>query len=299
MNESPALSGAPPAAPDTAQVHPLALRGSWVEATEAALPLSDPHQFMRWMERHLRPVLGYERVICATGYFTPQSVAADRLLVRDFPEHFLESRRDAAGVIVLPRGRAEGNGCLRMLEAPPHEPHEAIVVALDVADSASRYGSYFLFGRLRAPPDARQKYLCELLAPHMRAALARSLAHEPALHPRFNAQVPLTRRELELLHWLVAGRTTAEIARFTYRSAHTVSNQVRAILRKLGAGNRTEAIAVALGLGLVPPIERQPQTRVMAAQPRATYQVTRTGRTACVPARLAADGGSTILRVDT
>jgi DNA-binding CsgD family transcriptional regulator len=127
-------------------------------------------------------------------------------------------------------------------------------------------------------PGERQAYLAEVLAPHMRTLLARCLAHDPDPPARAHADSTLTRRELELLQWLVAGRTTADIARSTFRSTHTVSNQVRAILRKLRASNRTEAIAVALGLGLVAPVERQGVTRVMAAQVPLAYQVSRRRR---------------------
>lgn len=278
---------------------PTQLRAHWVSALEEALVLDDPHQFMRWMERHVRPVLGYEMAICATGWFEPQHVAADRLLVRGFPQRYLDSLRDASGVISLPRARARTRSSLRALEAGPLSADLGVLLALDEADSASRHGSYFLFGRVRALPDARQHYLGEMMAPHMRAALARSLAAEPELHPRFTAQVALTRREHELLHWLVAGRTTGEIARSSFRSTHTVNNQVRAILRKLGASNRTEAIALALGLGLVPPLERQPQTRVMAAQQRAVYLVSRPARAVRVAARTRRTAPSLIVRLDS
>jgi DNA-binding CsgD family transcriptional regulator len=279
------------------------LRAQWVEALEGVLAVVGPHAFMRWMERHVRPVLRYEMVICATGTFAPTNVAADRLLVRGFPQRYLDSVRDGSGVIVLPRGVARNAASLRTVDLASGPCDLGIVVALDVPDTATRYGSYFLFGRLPALPDAHQCYVTDLIAPHMRATLAHLLLAEPALRPQLSAHTPLTRRELELLQWLVAGRTTGEIARSTFRSTHTVSNQVRAILRKLRANNRTEAIAVALGLGLVAPQERQSQTRVMAAQPQAIYRLPRSSRAArglVSPVPLARETvGCHILRLDT
>jgi NarL family two-component system response regulator LiaR len=61
----------------------------------------------------------------------------------------------------------------------------------------------------------------------------------------------LTPREREVLALLAAGKTNKEIAVALSISAGTVRLHVSNILSKLGAGNRTEAAAVALQHGLV------------------------------------------------
>lgn len=61
----------------------------------------------------------------------------------------------------------------------------------------------------------------------------------------------LTHRELEIVPFLVAGRTNAEIAEALVISPRTVGVHVSRILRKLGATRRTEAADIARRRGLV------------------------------------------------
>jgi LuxR family maltose regulon positive regulatory protein len=61
----------------------------------------------------------------------------------------------------------------------------------------------------------------------------------------------LSGRELEVLRLLAAGRANREIATQLFLSPHTVKKHVTHILDKLGAANRTEAVARARDLGLL------------------------------------------------
>ncbi|MGZ4598145.1 MAG: helix-turn-helix domain-containing protein, partial [Actinomycetes bacterium] len=62
---------------------------------------------------------------------------------------------------------------------------------------------------------------------------------------------PLTAREQEVLELVAQGRSNREIAGQLFISAKTVSVHVSNILAKLGAGGRTEAVAVARRRGLL------------------------------------------------
>lgn len=62
---------------------------------------------------------------------------------------------------------------------------------------------------------------------------------------------PLTPRELEVLHLLAGGATTAAAAAALNISTATLRAHVQAVLRKLGAHSRLEAVAEAARLGLV------------------------------------------------
>lgn len=55
----------------------------------------------------------------------------------------------------------------------------------------------------------------------------------------------LTRREIEVLHYLAQGLTNKEIARALDLQVVTVKLHVRGICRKLGAANRTQAALIA------------------------------------------------------
>jgi LuxR family maltose regulon positive regulatory protein len=62
---------------------------------------------------------------------------------------------------------------------------------------------------------------------------------------------PLTARELEVLGLLAAGRSNRDIAADLVVTLDTVKKHVSRILSKLGAVNRTEAVARGRGLGLI------------------------------------------------
>jgi DNA-binding CsgD family transcriptional regulator len=62
----------------------------------------------------------------------------------------------------------------------------------------------------------------------------------------------LTRRELQVLRMLADGLGNKEIAQQLGISDHTAKFHVAQILAKLGAGSRTEAVALGIRRGLVP-----------------------------------------------
>jgi LuxR family maltose regulon positive regulatory protein len=90
------------------------------------------------------------------------------------------------------------------------------------------------------------------------ARLARaSTPHGAGPHPGQGAQVPglvepLTAREQEVLAMLAAGNSNQRIAEQLVVTLDTVKKHVGHVLGKLGATNRTEAVARARQLGLLP-----------------------------------------------
>ena len=62
---------------------------------------------------------------------------------------------------------------------------------------------------------------------------------------------PLTDRELEVLRLLAAGRRNRDIAAELVVTLETVKKHTSHIFAKLGAANRTEAVAHARRLGLI------------------------------------------------
>jgi DNA-binding CsgD family transcriptional regulator len=85
------------------------------------------------------------------------------------------------------------------------------------------------------------------------AAIGKISLEEPAATPERDAlPAPfsaLTKRELEVLSHLVAGRTYAEIAGALFISQKTVSVHVSNLLRKTGTSSRRDVSALALRLG--------------------------------------------------
>ena len=75
------------------------------------------------------------------------------------------------------------------------------------------------------------------------------VAESPAVpHP---GPSPLTRRQVEVLRLLAAGRSTDDVAAELFLSRPTVRNHVARTLRALGAHTRLEAVAIARDRGLL------------------------------------------------
>ena len=83
-----------------------------------------------------------------------------------------------------------------------------------------------------------------------RALLPAETAATPSAHPDQPIE-PLTARELEVLRLLGAGLGNKTIALRLRISEHTVKFHVGAVMAKLGASSRTEAVAIAARRGLI------------------------------------------------
>ncbi|MFN8482097.1 MAG: response regulator transcription factor [Anaerolineae bacterium] len=88
-----------------------------------------------------------------------------------------------------------------------------------------------------------------VLDPLAAANLLQRLQRQPTPTP---PPETLTPREREVLRLMVEGLTNKAIAVRLGISEHTVKFHIGAILGKLGAGSRTEAVSIAVRQGLVP-----------------------------------------------
>jgi two-component system, NarL family, response regulator YdfI len=73
----------------------------------------------------------------------------------------------------------------------------------------------------------------------------------PAWQPPAELLEPLTRRERQVLEMLASGLGNKEIAARLNISDHTAKFHVASILGKLGAGSRTEAVAIGMRRGFL------------------------------------------------
>jgi DNA-binding CsgD family transcriptional regulator/tetratricopeptide (TPR) repeat protein len=97
--------------------------------------------------------------------------------------------------------------------------------------------------------------LAEAGALASRIGLAGLLAKIEALGTVTHPSLPdgLSEREAEVLRQVTRGLSNREIGQALFISEHTAANHIRAILRKTGSTNRTEAAAYAYRHGLVTP----------------------------------------------
>jgi LuxR family maltose regulon positive regulatory protein len=88
------------------------------------------------------------------------------------------------------------------------------------------------------------------------AVLAQENQNAPAAGktPAVDLVESLSERELEVLRLIAEGLSNAEIAACLYISLSTVKGHTANIFGKLAVKNRTQAVACARGLGLLPPL---------------------------------------------
>jgi DNA-binding NarL/FixJ family response regulator len=61
----------------------------------------------------------------------------------------------------------------------------------------------------------------------------------------------LSKREVEVLHKIAGGNRNSDIAELLFISEETVKGHVKHIMEKLGASDRTEAVAIGLRRGII------------------------------------------------
>ncbi|MCD2519531.1 LuxR family transcriptional regulator [Massilia sp. G4R7] len=72
--------------------------------------------------------------------------------------------------------------------------------------------------------------------------------------PKPEIEAPrLTRRELEVLQWVMAGKSSWEVARITGCSEATVNFHLANVRQKFGVNTRQQAVVKAIALGLITP----------------------------------------------
>ena len=116
--------------------------------------------------------------------------------------------------------------------------------ALMFGDAAGQCEALEIFERLGAKATA------ERCRERMREQGIRNIPRGPHARTRSNPS-GLTERELETLGLLAEGLTIADIARRIHRSVKTVDHHVAAVIDKIGARNRNEAVVLARKRGLL------------------------------------------------
>jgi DNA-binding NarL/FixJ family response regulator len=102
--------------------------------------------------------------------------------------------------------------------------------------------------------DVAREEMCALVA---NALSEPSRPAEPVAAPTVSAVDPsvpvpeLTERELQVLTGMAAGKSNAQIGRDLYLSEDTIKTHARRLFRKLGVGDRAQAVASGFRSGLV------------------------------------------------
>lgn len=110
-----------------------------------------------------------------------------------------------------------------------------------------RTGSMFVFAGPSMERDSRIAAILNLIVPHLHTALSR-ICNDNQTETQ---DIRLSGREKEVLDWLKQGKSSWDISIILGISERTVNFHVYNTMRKLGATNRPQVLAVAIRLGLI------------------------------------------------
>jgi LuxR family maltose regulon positive regulatory protein len=128
------------------------------------------------------------------------------------------------------------------------EPEGYVRVFLDEGRSMQQLLSQWL---AHASTGSMRDYAIRLLS-HFDVEQHAVIAAQEKASPADKIIEPLSQRELEVLHLISLGRTNQEIARQLIIASGTVKAHTASIYRKLEVANRTEAVARARQLSILP-----------------------------------------------
>jgi transcriptional regulator EpsA len=125
---------------------------------------------------------------------------------------------------------------------PTSESKQVMVGRALLPDNSSYF---FVLTSAQSKVDQHKlAYLLDLTLPHICMAVVRANANDFALDDSREAQLVLSAREIEVLHWVAKGKSNQQIAEKLFLSPFTVKNHIQNILKKLGAKNRVEAASL-------------------------------------------------------
>ena len=257
----------------------LVLTDSQVEAivssAEAGLDVRRRYQFFVWTQGSLQVLLPHQLTVCGAyartrhelQFETFNSVPVDAELLSGFTD----SRSPLLTQLQEMWLRARCKPVTLNVEIPPQGNESALQELLRsagfkelLAHGVSRpqrpneIETFFVLASQTAPFTPRQRLCLELLLPHMHSTWQRVQVVErelrelpPPQMARSASASQITERERQILSWLREGCSNPQIGETLGISALTVKNHVQKILRKLGAANRAQAVAIAISLNLL------------------------------------------------
>jgi len=253
---------------------------------ESSVEVQQRHQFFNWASNQLYPLAPHRVLVC--GHYQRQRRALEFDCFHSVPlsAETVGQFSDGGGALLRVAGDAwvEGLGRPLVFElertAPTPAQPEAERLSRDAGCSLLLVHGTSRPQRLEeveylvvlacqdSPGLARHLLHLSMVLPTVHAAWRRVLSQRKealgvlrvAKTPRRQVATPpriITERESEVLGWVRDGMSNQQIAARLGISPLTVKNHMQKLLRKLGAGNRAQAVAMALSQNLLP---RHPST---------------------------------------
>lgn len=227
--------------------------------------IDSEEDFAFWCRNDLRPFLPFGIMLCAVGRLFGDMIVVDELQGVDYPASFVSQ---------LTRQMALSERWVIQRWLRTREPqlidHDIAASALSALeqDEFSTFGleqiaahglitpdglhaSYFSFSRIKEGLTDTTALKLRMVVPHLHQVRTQIVWNNLRQTGGIHRASQLTPKELEVLRWVLQGKTNPQIAALLERSAQTVKHQVASVLGKLNAVNRAQAVSRALELGIV------------------------------------------------
>ncbi len=242
-------------------------------AVESSLQINKRFQFFLWAQGVLQNFIAHSTMLCLVGNLDSRSYrtdmfSTDSVANSDAPldpsiQHFVE--------LALEDWISNGRRPLLLsAEAQKLRASEPLIQSLwelglgnvlvhGSGELRGANATLFIFGRLERAPRRRASDIAEILMPYLHFAMYRSqLSEREDAANRPNGLPALSLREVQIMMGVRDGKTNSEIGLLLDISPLTVKNHIQRILRKLGVGNRTQAVTRCLSMGVFENISTSP-----------------------------------------
>ena len=253
-----------------------------VRLVEAAPAVRRRYQFFVWTQSQMQALLPHQVLVCGAYQRHRRALVLDTFHNIVLGPELLQQLAEPDGPLVAAiaqhwvggRGQPLALALARLDTAGARLRSELgyshlLVHGVARPQRPAEIESLFILGGMGDSAQLAHRSAClDLLLPHLHSTWQRVTATElelqrpgnPPPAPRTSTAVPapprpprggITDRECQILRWIREGKSNQQIAEVLGISPLTVKNHVQKILRKLGAGNRAQAVAQALAQNLI------------------------------------------------
>jgi DNA-binding CsgD family transcriptional regulator len=228
---------------------------TWISAIDTLLQADTFPAFTQFLQKDLRNIVPHHTLLCGIGRANGHAIENPRLLMLDFPVQYLWDTSNAEGALTCPIMRGWLN--TRRVQLFDARIHAADVdqtwlecfnlhglrnvAAHGIQDLESQVTSFFVFCRIPQFDAAYYRQALRLIVPQLHSALMPWINRLQLLpeNPKEQSYL-ISDREVEVLNWLVAGKSNEQIGRLLGVTENTARSHVRNLFRKLGVRHRAQ-----------------------------------------------------------
>lgn len=264
-----------------------------VRLVESAPAVRRRYQFFVWTQSQMQALLPHQLLVCGAYQRQQRALVMDIFHNIVLPPEVVQPLTGPESPLVdaLVQHWVHGRGQprampLAQLDGASAAAAQALSAGLGVThllvhgvarpQRPTEIESLFILGGIGGSAQLAERCAClDLMLPHLHNTWLRVTATELELQRPSKSTTPrpatavdaappaprgaITLRERQILRWVREGMSNQQIAEVLGISPLTVKNHVQKILRKLGAGNRAQAVALALAQKLIdaadPPVQ--------------------------------------------